>query len=341
MRSGLPTAAAASLEVESLGTSLSDLSAARRVVDYAAEAISALGDMLDGSFGRAVDVLMQTSGRVIVSGMGKSGHVARKIAATFASTGTPAQFVHPAEASHGDLGAVTRADALLVLSNSGETPELKDIVVFAKRFSVPLIGIAGRADSTLLRTADVALLLPRAKEACPMGLAPTTSTTLMLVLGDALAVALMERRGFTPDQYRELHPGGSLGKSLLRVRDIMHGEDELPLVGPATDLRTVLHVMTERRFGCAGVVDRNGRLVGIFTDGDLRRSVERMTPDSPIAQLMTRMPKTAAPADLAAHALALMNRHNIGVLFVADPADESGRPIGILHLHDCLRAGLQ
>ena len=231
MRSSLSSATAAVLKDARPSSGIGDLAAARRVLGCAAEAITALGDGLNGDFSRAVDHLIGISGRVIVSGMGKSGHVARKIAATLASTGTPSHFVHPAEASHGDLGAVTRADALLILSNSGDTAELKDLITFAKRFSVPLIGIAGRADSALLRAADVALLLPSSREACPMGLAPTTSTTLMLVLGDSLAVALMERRGFTPDQYRELHPGGSLGKSLLRVGDIMHGKEELPLVG--------------------------------------------------------------------------------------------------------------
>jgi arabinose-5-phosphate isomerase len=319
----------------------SDVQAATRVLDCAREAIDALAKSLDGSFSRAVDAILASKGRVIVSGMGKSGHVARKIAATLASTGTPAHFVHPAEASHGDLGVVTRADALVILSNSGETAELSDLITFAKRFSVPLIGIAAREDSALLRAADVALLLPRAKEACPMGLAPTTSTTLMLVLGDALAIALMERRGFTPDQYRELHPGGSLGKSLIRVCDIMHKGDELPLVGENTKLRDALQVMTQKRFGCVGIIDARGRLVGIFTDGDLRRSVERMTPDSKIVELMTRFPKHVAPSDLAAGALAIMNRHNINILFAIEPFDSSCKPIGILHLHDCLRAGVQ
>jgi arabinose-5-phosphate isomerase len=341
MRSSLPIAAAAARNPGAFAVAPGDFEAARRVLDCAAEAIGALREALDGAFSQAVDLIVGTRGRVIVSGMGKSGHVARKVAATLASTGTPAHFVHPAEASHGDLGAVTRSDALVILSNSGETPELKDLITFAKRFSVPLIGIAGRADSALLRAADVALLLPQAKEACPMGLAPTTSTTLMLVLGDALAVALMERRGFTPDQYRELHPGGALGKSLLRVRDIMHEGDELPLVRETSSLREALHVMTAKRFGCAGITDGTGRLVGIFTDGDLRRSVERMTPKSTIAELMTKSPKTVAGSDLAAQALATMNRHNINVLFVVDPSGRPGRPIGILHLHDCLRAGLQ
>jgi arabinose-5-phosphate isomerase len=318
-----------------------DLKAARRVLDCAREAIDALSASLDGTFSSAVDLLLAIKGRVIVSGMGKSGHVARKMAATFASTGTPSHFVHPAEASHGDLGALTRADALVVLSNSGETPELTDLITFAKRFRVPLVGVAGRADSALLRAADIALLLPRAREACPMGLAPTTSTTLMLVLGDALAVALMERRGFTPDQYRELHPGGSLGRSLIRVGDIMHGGDELPLVDQSAPWREALRVMTERRFGCVGIVDCEGRLTGIFTDGDLRRCVDRMTAGAAIGELMTKSPKTTTPAELAATALAAMNAHSINVLFVVDPADGRGRPVGVLHLHDCLRAGLQ
>ena len=320
-----------------------DVEAAQRVLDCAREAIDALARSLDGNFSRAVDFILGSHGRVIVSGMGKSGHIARKIAATFASTGTPAHFVHPAEASHGDLGVVTRADTLLILSNSGETTELSDLITFAKRFSVPLIGIAAREDSALLRAADVPLLLPRAKEACPMGLAPTTSTTLMLVLGDALAIALMERRGFTHDQYRELHPGGSLGKLLIRVGDIMHRGEELPLVGEAVALREALAMMTAKGFGCTGIVDAEGRLTGIFTDGDLRRSVDRLTADAPIRALMTTSPKTAAPADLAAQALAFMNGHTpkLNVLFVIDPSDKSRRPIGILHLHDCLRAGLQ
>jgi arabinose-5-phosphate isomerase len=318
-----------------------DFAAARRVLDYAGEAIRALGDGLNGDFSRAVDLLFAVKGRVIVSGMGKSGHVARKIAATLASTGTPAQFVHPAEASHGDLGAVTRADALLMLSNSGETRELSDLITFAKRFGIPMIGIASRNDSALLRAADVALVLPKAREACPMGLAPTTSTTLMLVLGDALAVALMERRGFTPDQYRDLHPGGSLGKSLIRVCDIMHGGNELPIVREDARMPDVLALMSEKRFGCVGIVDGKGSLVGIFTHGDLSRRVDRNLLDRCAAEVMTGAPKIVAPAQLAAQALAIMNEKQITVLFVVDGDDSLRRPIGILHMHDCLRAGLQ
>jgi arabinose-5-phosphate isomerase len=318
-----------------------DYAAARRVLDYAGEAIRALGEGLNGDFTRAVDLLLAAKGRIIVSGMGKSGHVARKIAATLASTGTPAHFVHPAEASHGDLGAVTRADALLMLSNSGETRELSDLITFAQRFSIPMIGIASRSDSVLLRAADVALVLPKSQEACPMGLAPTTSTTLMLVLGDALAVALMERRGFTQDQYRELHPGGSLGKSLIRVSDIMHDGDELPIVQEGTTMPEVLKIMSEKRFGCVGVVDAQGGLVGIFTHGDLSRRIDRDLLDRRARDVMTAAPKFVAPAQLAAQALAIMNEKTITVLFVVDANDRTKKPIGILHMHDCLRAGLQ
>ena len=341
MRSNSPAAAIAKGNPEL--PAQRDVMAAQRVLACAREALDALAQSLNGTFTRAIDVILESKGRVIVSGMGKSGHVARKIAATLASTGTPAHFVHPAEASHGDLGVVTRADTLLILSNSGETAELSDLITFGKRFAVPLIGIAAREDSALLRAADVPLLLPRTKEACPMGLAPTTSTTLMLVLGDALAIALMERRGFTHDQYRELHPGGSLGKLLIRVADIMHTGEELPLVRETAPLREALAVMTAKGFGCTGITDEDGQLVGIFTDGDLRRSVDRLNPDLAIRALMTISPKTAAPADLAAQALAFMNGHapKLNVLFVIDPSDVSRTPVGILHLHDCLRAGLQ
>lgn len=316
-----------------------DSAAARRVIDMANEAITALGDTLNGDFTRAVDAILAVKGRVIVSGMGKSGHIARKIAATLASTGTPAQFVHPAEASHGDLGAVTRQDALLMLSNSGDTPELSHLITFAKRFAIPVIGVASRADSALLQAADIPLVLPRSREACPMGLAPTTSTTLMLVLGDALAVALMERRGFTTDQYRTLHPGGSLGKALIRVSDIMHGGDAVPLVAEDSAIGDAIVVMTARNFGCVGVVDGDGALTGVFTNGDLARHWEPSLFHRNIGEVMTREPKIVAPWQLAAEAVALMNAKKITVLFVVAP--DSARPIGILSMHDCLRAGLQ
>ena len=318
-----------------------DLAAARRVLDYAGEAIRALGESLNGDFSRAVDVILSAKGRVIVSGMGKSGLIGRKIAATFASTGTPAHFVHPAEASHGDLGELVPGDVLLMVSNRGETAELSDLITYAKRFHIPLIGIASVADSTLMQAADVALLLPQAREACPMGLAPTTSTTLMLVLGDALAVALMQRRGFSADQYRALHPGGSLGKALIRVSDLMHAGDEIPLALESDSMQQVLIVMAARRFGCVGITDKRGGLVGIVTDGDLSRHMSRDLLDKSAGEVMTRGPKIAAPDQLAAEALAFMNDNKITRLFVVSPKDKAKKPVGILHIHDCLRAGLQ
>ncbi|HVZ91605.1 MAG TPA: KpsF/GutQ family sugar-phosphate isomerase [Rhizomicrobium sp.] len=318
-----------------------DAAAAKRVFDTAGEAISALSEALDGAFSRAVDILLSTSGRVIVSGMGKSGHIGRKIAATLASTGTPAQFIHPAEASHGDLGALTAQDALLMLSWRGETAELSDLITYAKRFRIPLIGMASNAESTLLQAADVALVIPPVREACPMGLAPTTSTTTMLVLGDALAVALMERRGFSADQYRQLHPGGSLGRALIRVADLMHKGAEMPLVSDATSMQQVLIAIAEHRLGCVGVVDRKGALVGIITDGDLRRHMGRDLLDRKACEIMTRSPKIARPDQLAAEALALMNEKKITQLFVLDAKDKGRKPLGVLHIHDCLQAGLQ
>lgn len=322
-----------------------DLAAARRVIDYASEALGGLADSLDGAFSQAVDVLARVKGRVVVTGMGKSGHVGRKIAATLSSTGTPAQFVHPGEASHGDLGMLTAQDALLALSNSGETAELSDLITYAKRYSIPLLGIAGKADSTLLQAADVALVLPKLQEACAIGMAPTTSTTVMLVLGDALAVALMERKGFSVEQYRDLHPAGALGRALIRVSDIMHGGEELPLVPVTAAMKDVLIIMTSGRFGfagVAGVVDEKGALAGIITDGDLRRHMERGLLDRTAKDVMTKNPKTVSPSILAAEALAFMNNSTpkITSLFVVDPKGD-GRPLGFLGIHDCLRAGLR
>ena len=323
-----------------------DLAAARRVLSFASEALTALSTALDGEFVRALDLILAAQedgkgGRVIVSGMGKSGHIARKIAATLSSTGTPAYFVHPAEASHGDLGAITQDDVLLMLSWGGETAELSDLITYAKRFRIPLIGIASNGDSTLMQAADIRLLLPRAPEACPMGLAPTTSTTMMLSLGDALAVALMERKGFSPDQYRDFHPGGSLGRALIRVSDLMHTGAELPLAGEDSVMSDVLLIMASGRLGCVGVVDANGALIGIVTDGDIRRHIESDLARRTAGQVMTRGPKIAYPGQLAAEALALMTEKKITQLFVLEPGDAGKKPIGVLHIHDCLRAGLQ
>ncbi|HEX3653161.1 MAG TPA: KpsF/GutQ family sugar-phosphate isomerase [Rhizomicrobium sp.] len=317
-----------------------DLVAAQRVIEYAGEAIRALSENIDGAFTRAVDVVLAAKGRVIVSGMGKSGLIGRKTAATLASTGTPAHFLHPAEASHGDLGALVPGDVLLMISWRGETAELSDLITYAKRFHIPLIGIAANPDSSLMQAADVKLLLPKSREACPMGLAPTTSTTLMLVLGDALAVALMERRGFSTDQYRELHPGGSLGRALIRVSDLMHTGEDVPLAAESDLMQRVLIVMAARRFGCVGITDTKGALAGIITDGDLSRHMSRDLLDKTAGVVMTRKPKIATPNQLAAEALAFMNDNKITRLFVLDPNDKVGRPVGILHIHDCLRAGI-
>ncbi len=316
-----------------------DLDAARLVLKTEAEALLLASQVLDSSFSQAVDHLLKTRGRVIVSGLGKSGHVARKIAATLASTGTPAQYVHPSEASHGDLGMVTAADSLLMLSNSGESRELSDLLDHAKRNGLPLIAMTGRADSTLAQQADCVLLIPNAPEACPMGLAPTTSSTLMVGLGDALAVALMGRRDFSKDDFRTLHPGGSLGQALLRVGDIMHGPAELPLVTPDEPMSKVVVVMTSRSFGCAGVVDKDGALVGIITDGDLRRHMAPGLMDQKAAAVMTKKPATIAKTALVSEAVHTMNagKRLITCLFVTDEA----RPIGIIHIHDCLRTGVR
>jgi len=312
------------------------LAAGRRVLEAEQDAIRRLAQGLDDRFVTAVDRLAAASGRVVVCGMGKSGHVARKIAATLASTGTPALFVHPAEASHGDLGMITAQDALICLSNSGETPELTDVVTYARRFGIPLVAIVGRPGSALEQAADVALVLPDAPEACPMGLAPTTSTTMMLALGDALAVALLERKGFSADAYRVFHPGGKLGRRLIKVADLMHAGDELPLIAADRVMSEALLVMTAKTFGCVGVTDAAGALIGIVTDGDLRRHMDPGLLDRRVDEVMTRAPKTIGTQALAAEALGRMNAANITSLFVTD----GKRPVGIVRMHDCLRAGV-
>lgn len=314
------------------------LETARRVIEIEAAALQQLAQGLDDSFGAAVSLMLNARGRVILSGMGKSGHIARKIAATLASTGTPAQFVHPAEASHGDLGMLTGDDVLLMLSNSGETPELADMIAYSRRFEIPMIGVASRPGSTLLKQSDVAIVLPQAPEACGTGVVPTTSTTMTLALGDALAVALMEHRRFTPENFREFHPGGKLGAQLSRVADLMHRGDALPLVAGGTPMGDVLLVISQKGFGVAGVVDAHGALVGVITDGDLRRHMEGLLALT-AADVMTAAPKTIAPDALAEQAVSVMNHRKITCLFVVDPA-QGGAPQGLLHIHDCLRVGL-
>ncbi len=313
-----------------------DVESARRVLRLEAEGLGALAESIGDSFVAALDLLSGATGRVIVTGMGKSGHVARKIASTMASTGTPALYVHPGEASHGDLGMITRKDVVLALSNSGETQELRDLLEYTRRFFIPLIAVTGRAGSTLDETADVSLILPSSPEACPMGLAPTTSTTASLALGDALAVALLERRGFSPQDFRVLHPGGKLGSSLIRVADLMHVGESLPLCQSDMPMAEAILIITAKSFGCVGVVDEVGRLLGVITDGDLRRHMGRELLDQPAAAVMTPNPKFIRPAALAAEGLAVMNQYSITGLFVVD----GERPVGILHIHDCLRAGI-
>ncbi len=317
----------------------SDLDVARDVLATEAAGLRALAAALGPEFSRAVDCLAAATGRIVVSGMGKSGHVARKIAATFASTGTPALFVHPAEASHGDLGMILLGDAVLALSNSGETAELADIVAHARRFGLKLVAITARAGSALARAADVALLLPAAPEACPMGLAPTTSTTMQIALGDALAVALLTRRGFTEAEFRGFHPGGRLGARLRRVRDLMHTGDAVPLAAIDMPMDRALVLMTEKRFGCLGVTGPDGTLAGIITDGDLRRAMGPDLLTRPVRDVMTRAPRTIGPDALAAEALHAMNAHErpVTALFVVGP---DRKVAGILHIHDLLRAGL-
>lgn len=311
------------------------LATGRRVIRREAGALETLAQVLDDSFSKAVGLLMAAKGRVIVSGMGKSGHIARKIAATFASTGTPAHFVHPAEASHGDLGMVAEGDVLIVLSNSGETPELADLLAHAKRFGIAMIGITSRDGSTLMRQATVGLLLPQVPEACEKGIVPTTSTTMTLALGDALAIALMEHRAFTPEHFRMFHPGGKLGAKLLKVQDLMHKEP--PLVPDSLPMGEALLEITRRGFGVVGVTDADGELTGIITDGDLRRHLDGLLTHR-AGEVMTANPRTIGPEALAGEALAVMNDRKITCLLVTAP--KSRTPIGILHVHDCLRAGV-
>lgn len=317
-----------------------DLNAARRVLDLEARSLEALAGALDGRFVEAVERLLAVDGRVVVTGMGKSGHVARKIAATLASTGTPAIYVHPGEASHGDLGMITRHDAVIAMSNSGNTPELSDTVAYCKRYGICLIGITSVGASPLAEQSDIELILPKAPEACPMGLAPTTSTTMMMALGDALAIALLERRGFSAQDFQVFHPGGTLGSKLSRVSEIMQRPAELPLCGKSTNMAEAVLIMTQssgelRSFGCVGIVDDDGLLIGIISDGDLRRHMDPSLLERSAGEVMSANPKSIRPQALVAEALGFMNELKITSLFVV----EDGRPVGFLHMHDCLRAG--
>lgn len=298
--------------------------------------MEAIGNGLGAGFAAAVECIASAKGRVIVSGMGKSGHVARKIVATLASTGTPAHYVHPAEASHGDLGMVRPDDVILALSWSGETAELADLVGYAKRFRVPLIAFTSNAGSTLGRQADICLALPKAKEACPNGLAPTTSTTMQLALGDALAVALLEQRGFTADHFRVFHPGGKLGAQLRLVRDVMHVGDRLPVVRLDARMEVAIGEISSKGFGCVIVVHGDGTLAGIITDGDLRRHLRPDLSSLPVSEVMSSNPRTVTPEALLATALEIQESSKITALIVA----EANRPVGLVHYLDLLRAGV-
>jgi len=316
------------------------IASACRTMDIESAGIKHLADAMHGPLGRAfaeaIELISQANGRVIVSGMGKSGQIGRKIASTLASTGTPAIYIHPGEASHGDLGIVTADDVIVVLSWSGETEELKDLVVHSGRFKVPLIAVTAGAESTLAHSADVVLRLPKHEEACPNGLAPTTSTTMQLVLGDALAVALLEQKGFTALDFKILHPGGKLGAALTFVREMMHTGAAVPLASADTAMSDAIVIMTEKSFGCLGVVDGAGKLIGIVTDGDLRRHMHDDLLATTAGTIMTPDPIVIEPEDLALAALEVINDAAITALFVV----ENGKPVGILHVHDLLRIGV-
>lgn len=314
------------------------LDTAARVIRAEADALNTLADSLDTRFRDAIDLMRACTGRVIVTGIGKSGHIANKIAATLASTGTPAQFVHPAEASHGDLGMITDGDVVLAISNSGEAPELANLIIYSRRFSIPLIGLTSRAESALGRQSDVILLLPQLGEACGTGVVPTTSTTMTLAMGDALAVALMENRAFTAENFRKFHPGGKLGALLSRVSDLMHTGDALPMVGVDAPMSEVLQQISQKGFGVTGVTHADGTLAGIVTNGDLSRHMETLSGMS-ARDVMTAHPVTIGPDALAEKAVGIMNDRKITCLMVVDDADAT-RPVGLLHIHDCLRVGL-
>lgn len=316
------------------------LQSALRTLDTEASGVTALAAALQGGLGaaftRAIDLMLHAKGRVIITGLGKSGHIGRKIAATFASTGTPAFFVHAAEASHGDLGMITAEDIVLAISWSGEQPEMKNLITYAKRFRISLIAMTAESESTLAQAADIALTLPKAREACPHNLAPTTSSVLQLALGDALAIALLEGRGFTSVDFSVLHPGGKLGAMLKYVRDLMHTGAAIPLKPLGTKMSDALVEMSSKGFGCVGIVDESGHLAGIVTDGDLRRHMRPDLMTARVDEVMTKNPKTIGAKLLAGEALDILNTSKITALIVTD----GRKPVGILHLHDLLRAGV-
>lgn len=315
-----------------------DLKHAVETIDREIETLEILKNSLDGNLSKALDLLQNTKGRVIVTGMGKSGHIARKMAATFASTGTVSFFVHPAEASHGDLGMISDDDVIIAISYSGESKELSDILIYAKRHNIPLIAITRNPQSALGKNSSLVLKLPDNGEACPLGLAPTSSTTATIVLGDVLAVDLMERRGFSATDFRQRHPGGKLGAILCKVSDIMHKGDDVPLLKEDAIMQDALLVMSEKMLGCVGIVDNGGHLSGIITDGDLRRWMSPSIITEKVSKVMTKNPKVIGPDALIVDAVNMMNNTGRGItnLFVV----QEGKPVGVIHIHDCLKAGV-
>ena len=315
-----------------------DIEVAKQTIEGEIEALKAMESTLDETLTKALDIMQKTKGRVIITGMGKSGHIARKIAATLASTGTPSFFLHPGEASHGDLGMITQDDSVLAISNSGESKELSDILVYCRRFNIPLIAITKNPQSSLGKNSDLVLVLPQNREACPLGLAPTSSTTATLVMGDVLASGLMVRKGFTEDDFHLRHPGGKLGSILRHVSDIMHTGDEMPLIKDTAIMQDALITMSAKMLGCVGILNDKGELIGMITDGDLRRWMAPNLIEEKVSKVMTKNPRTIAPDALIAEAVNVMNNTGRGItnMFVV----ENKKPVGVVHIHDCLKAGI-
>lgn len=315
-----------------------DIRVAKVIIEQEIRTLRSLKSNLNMSLTKALDVLQSTKGRVIVTGMGKSGHIGRKISATMASTGTPSFFLHPSEASHGDLGMITTKDVVLAISNSGESKELSDILVYCRRFNVPMIAMTKNPDSSLGKNCDIVLKLPDNREACPFGMAPTSSTTATLVLGDVLSVELMVRKGVTAEDFKLRHPGGKLGAILRHVSDIMHTGDEMPLIDQNAIMQEALITMSEKMLGCVGIIDGEGKLIGMITDGDLRRWMSPKLIEEKVSKVMTKNPRTISPDMLIAEAVNVMNTTGRGITNVFAVVDQ--KPVGIVHIHDCLKAGV-
>ncbi len=318
------------------GAEFDPIESAKRTIKTELKGIIELKNLIDESFAAAVEIIAAAKGKIIITGIGKSGHVGKKIAATMASTGTPAFFVHPSEASHGDLGMLTSEDVVVAISKSGESKELSDIVTFCKRYGISLIGIAQIKDSSLMKQSDIRLLVPDMPEACPLGVAPTTSTSTTMILGDAIAMALLEKKQFSEEQFKARHPGGKLGQSLIKVADLMHVGDKMPLINIEKPLKEAVEEMTKKKKGCVGILDDEGDLVGVITDGDLRRHLSNDFYGQAIKDIMTPNPIVIAKEMLAVEATSMLNKMEITNIFIG----VGRKPIGVLHIHDCLRAGI-